>query len=174
MRAYELLLGNFLDHAGKWHAAAEVVTGAGAGRAAERIDYRSLRERAGRLSGAFAALGLKIGDRIATLAWNSAAHLECWYAAFGIGVSCHTLNPRLGIDQLAEMVRQAGDRILVASPDLADAVAQLVAACPVIERVVILDVAERAEGRRPNARAEHEREHERHRGTSQPAQHFAA
>ena len=139
MARYELLAGNFLEHAAKWHPRAEVVTGAGADTAAERVDYAALRERAGRLSGAFAALGLGTGDRVATLAWNSAAHMECWYAAFGVGVSCHTLNPRLGVAQLAEMVRQANDRMLVASPDLGDAVAELVAACPSIERVVILD-----------------------------------
>jgi acyl-CoA synthetase (AMP-forming)/AMP-acid ligase II len=139
LHGYELLLGNFLDHAAKWHDGAEVVTGGGPDVAAERIDYRTLRERSNRLSGAFLALGLKRGDRIATLAWNSHAHMECWYAAVGIGVSCHTLNPRIGVDQLAEMVGQAHDRILIASPDQAALVTALVAHCPCIEHVVILD-----------------------------------
>jgi 3-(methylthio)propionyl---CoA ligase len=139
MHNYELLLGNFLDHAAKWHDRAEVVTGGGSGAGAERIDYAELRERSNRLSGAFLALGLKQGDRIATLAWNSHAHMECWYAAVGIGVSCHTLNPRLGMEQLAEMVRQAGDRLIVVSPDQADVVAGLTGQCPSIEQVVMLD-----------------------------------
>lgn len=139
MHGYELLLGNFLDHAAKWHDRAEVVTGGGPDAASERIDYRTLREQGNRLSGALLALGLRRDDRIATLAWNSHAHMECWYAAVGIGVSCHTLNPRLGVAQLVEMVRQAQDRMLFASPDQAAVVAALLAQCPSIEQVVILD-----------------------------------
>jgi len=139
MHSYELLLGNFLDHAAKWHDRAEVVTGGGIDHTSTRIDYRTLREQSNRLSGALLALGLKEGDRIATLAWNSHAHMECWYAAVGIGVSCHTLNPRIGVQQLAEMVRQAGDRVLAISPDQASIAEQLVAHCPCIEQVIVLE-----------------------------------
>ena len=137
MQPYPLLLNKFIDHAAKWHPSTQVVTGGG-GEAA-RIDYAGLRARSMRLSGALAALGLIHGDRIATLAWNSQAHMECWYAALGIGVVCHTLNPRIGSAQLIDMVRQANDRILVASADQTATVGAIVAACPGIEHVVILD-----------------------------------
>lgn len=139
MQRYDLLLDKFIDHAAKWHPSTEVVTGAGGDAPATRIGYAGLRERSKLLSGAFAALGLKLGDRLATLAWNSQAHMECWYAALGIGLVCHTLNPRIGAAQLADMVRQAGDRVLAASPDQAAMVEELVAACPSIEHVLILD-----------------------------------
>jgi len=139
MHSYELLLGNFLDHAAKWHDRAEVVTGGGSEAASERIGYRALHDRSSRLSGALVAMGLGRGDRIATLAWNSHAHMECWYAAVGIGVSCHTLNPRIGVAQMADMVRQAQDRALFISPDQASVAEQLVAQCPGIEQVVVLD-----------------------------------
>jgi fatty-acyl-CoA synthase len=39
--------------------------------------------------------GMKLGDRIATIAWNSWRYLECWYGIMGIGAICHTVNPRL-------------------------------------------------------------------------------
>jgi fatty-acyl-CoA synthase len=136
---YELLLDKFIDHAAKWHPDAEVVTGGGAGVASGRITYAALRDRSKLLSGACAALGLKLGDRVATLAWNSQAHMECWYAALGIGVVCHTLNPRIGAAQLSDMIRQAGDRVLAASPDQAALIEELVALCPDIEHVVLLD-----------------------------------
>ena len=138
MQHYTLTLDKFIDHAAKWHPDAVVVTGGGAA-PATRIGYAELRARANRLSGALAALGLAHGDRIATLAWNSQAHMECWYAAMGIGVVVHTLNPRIGVGPLADMVRQANDRMLVASPDQAALVEELVAACPSIACVVILD-----------------------------------
>ncbi len=138
MQPYALTLDKFIDHAAKWHPDAVVVTGGGTA-PATRTSYAALRARANHLSGAFAALGLGLGDRIATLAWNSQAHMECWYAAMGIGVVVHTLNPRIGAGPLADMVRQADDRLLVASPDQAALVEELLAACPCIEQVVILD-----------------------------------
>ena len=61
------------------------------------------------------------GDRVATLAWNTQAHVEVWYAIMGMGAVCHTLNPRLTGAQLAAMVVQSEARVLVASADLAAA-----------------------------------------------------
>jgi fatty-acyl-CoA synthase len=139
LQPYELTLDKFIDHAAKWHPTGEVVTGGGAGVAVQRIGYPALRERANRLSGALLALGIGPSDRVASLAWNSQSHMEMWYAAFGIGVSCHTLNPRLDVRQVAEMVRQANDRLIAVSPDQAAAAEQLVELCPCIEHVVILD-----------------------------------
>ncbi len=138
-RPYELTLDKFIEHAGTWHPAREVVTGGGVGARATRVAYGELRERANRLSGAFMALGLRRGNRIASLAWNSQGHMECWYAAFGMGVSCHTLNPRLNAVQIAQMVNQADDRLLAISPDLAELAEQVVALCPAIVAVLVLD-----------------------------------
>ena len=138
-RPYELTLDKFIEHAGKWHPAREIVTGGGVGVRATRVAYAELRERANRLSGAFMALGLSRGNRIASLAWNSQGHMECWYAAFGMGVSCHTLNPRLKAEQIAQMVNQADDRLLAISPDLAELAEQVVALCPGINAVLVLD-----------------------------------
>lgn len=147
MQHFPLLLHKFIDHAAKWHGASEVVTGGGETHA--RIGYAGLRERAMRLSGAFEALGLTVGDRIATLAWNTQGHMETWYAALGIGVTCHTLNPRIGAAPLIDMVTQANDRVLVASADQADAVEAIADACPGIAHVVILDEPGTADLRRP-------------------------
>ncbi|MES3090576.1 AMP-binding protein [Sphingomonas aerolata] len=139
LRPYELTLDKFLDHAAKWNPHAQVVTGGGRGEPAMRIDYAGLRGRANRLSAAFAALALGRGNRIATLAWNSQAHMECWYAAFGMGISCHTLNPRLNADQIVDMIAQAGDRLLAISPDLAELAERIVAASPGLRAVLVLD-----------------------------------
>ena len=68
--------------------------------------------RSNRLSGALAALGLALGDRVGTLAWNTQHHLEIYYAAMGVGLVCHTLNPRLTAAHLAAMINEAEDRVL--------------------------------------------------------------
>jgi len=137
MQPYALTLDKFIDHAAKWHGTAQVVTG-GDGDAA-RIDYATLRTRANRLSGALATLGLRAGDNLGTLAWNSQAHMECWYGAMGVGIVCHTLNPRLTPDNLAAMIGQAGNHVLAVSPDLALLVKQILSRCPAIEHVIVLD-----------------------------------
>jgi fatty-acyl-CoA synthase len=138
MQPYALTLNRFIDHAAKWHGAIEVVTG-GSGGASTRTDYATLRDRSQRLSGALLALGLAQGDNLGVLAWNSQTHMECWYGATGVGIVCHTLNPRLAPDHLAAMIHQAANRVLAVSADLAPLAEQLVAACPTIDHVILLD-----------------------------------
>ncbi len=151
MQAFPLTLDRLLDHAAKWHPAAEVVT-AGEGGAIERIGYAALRVRARRASAALAALGIARGDRVATLAWNSGAHVEAWYAIIGMGAVCHTLNPRLTAPQLAAMLQQSQARVLVVSADLAGLAEQIVARAAAIAHVLVVDgpaAAWAAGGRRP-------------------------
>lgn len=138
IQAYALTVDRFIEHAAKWHGATEVVT-AGSGAASSRIGYAALRDRSKLLSGALLSLGLVPGDHLAILAWNSQAHMECWYGAMGVGIVCHTLNPRLAVTHLASMIQQAAERVLVVSPDLAGLAGQLVTSCPALEHVVVLD-----------------------------------
>lgn len=138
MQDYALTVDRFLDHGAKWHRRARIITGRGDG--ADAItDYATLRERANRLSGALLDLGLARGDRIATLAWNTHDHVEVWYGAMGVGLVCHTLNPRLTIAQLSSMIDQAQDRVLAVGQDLAGMGRALLEACPCLERLILMD-----------------------------------
>jgi acyl-CoA synthetase (AMP-forming)/AMP-acid ligase II len=118
MQPFGLTLDRFLTHAARWSPEAEVVSARAGGRT-DRIGYAGLMTRALKVSGVLMACGVRQGDRVATLAWNSQEHMEVWYAAMGMGAVCHTLNPRLTEAQLAEMVQQSQARVLVASDDLA-------------------------------------------------------
>jgi 3-(methylthio)propionyl---CoA ligase len=138
MQPYALTIDKFLDHAAKWSGHREIVT-AESGLAVGRTDYSELRLRSNRLSGALAALGLGFGDRIGTLAWNTQHHLELYYAAMGAGLVCHTLNPRLTAAHLAAMINEAEDRLLAASSNLAELLAELMPLCPTLEHVILLD-----------------------------------
>jgi len=138
MQDFPLTLDRFLRHAAKWHPTAEVVTAIGGG-AVSRVGYARLEARAIGVSRALAELGIEAGDRVATLAWNSQAHVEAWYAIMGMGAVCHTLNPRLTAAQLASMARQSSARLLIASADLLPLAAQISAEAPAIERVLVID-----------------------------------
>ncbi|MES2834330.1 MAG: AMP-binding protein [Pseudomonadota bacterium] len=137
MQDHALTVDRFLDHGAKWHGRARVVTAGEDGDAV--VGYAELRERANRLSGGLLDLGLGVGDRVATLAWNTQHHVEVWYAAMGAGLVCHTLNPRLTVAHLAAMIIEANDRVLAVGAGLAPLAQALVAACPCIEQLILLD-----------------------------------
>ncbi len=64
------------------------------------------------MANALAALGVKPGDRVATLAWNGYRHMELYYAVSGSGAVLHTLNPRLHPDQVVYIADHAEDQVL--------------------------------------------------------------
>jgi acyl-CoA synthetase (AMP-forming)/AMP-acid ligase II len=138
MQEFPLTLDRFLDHAAKWHPRAEVVTGRDGGRS-DRVTYSELRARSLLVSATLRDCGIGFGHRVATLAWNTQAHVETWYAVMGMGAVCHTLNPRLTATQLASMTVQSGCRVLVASGDLSPLARQIVERTPAIETVLIID-----------------------------------
>ncbi len=138
MQRYALTVDKFLDHAAKWHGTSGVVS-SGAGGGTDRITYRQLRERCQRVSGAMLDQGLAQGDRVATLAWNTQDHLTLYYAAMGAGLVCHTLNPRLSVAHLAEMVNEAEDRWIAVGAGLQSLARQLLASCPTLQTVILLD-----------------------------------
>jgi fatty-acyl-CoA synthase len=137
MQQYSLTVNKFLEHAAKWHGAAQIISAGG--QRLRRTAYAPLRERAARLSGGLLHHGLRLGDRIATLAWNTEDHLTLSYAAMGVGLVCHTLNPRLSAAQLAAMVNEAGDRWIAVDAGLKPLLQEFLPRCPCLEAVLILD-----------------------------------
>ena len=140
MQHYALTLNRFLDHAAKWHPDAQVVT-AGDSSVSSRTGYGALRERARCLSAGLAGRGVRFGDRVATLAWNTQAHVEAWYAIMGMGAVCHTLNPRLTASRLASMLDQSSARILIVSADLAPLAQMVLARAKSVSQLLVMDGA---------------------------------
>ena len=138
MQDFPLTLDRFLDHAARWHPRREVVTACGQGRVA-RIGYAGLRERSRRMSAVLAGYGVEPGEHVATLAWNTQAHLESWYAIMGMGAVCHTLNPRQTALQLGAMVTASAARVLIASADLLPLARALAAHAPSVTHVLVID-----------------------------------
>ncbi|HEY2782258.1 MAG TPA: AMP-binding protein [Steroidobacteraceae bacterium] len=138
MQRFVLTVDKFLDHAAKWSGDHEIVTANG-GRAMRRTGYASLRARSNRLSGALAALGLCLGDRVGTLGWNTQHHLEMYYALMGAGMVCHTLNPRLGLTHLAAMINEADDRALAVASNLTPLLQDLAPLCPNLAHIIVMD-----------------------------------
>jgi len=111
MQDWPLTVDKILDHAKARHGRVEVVARSVEGPIV-RSTYAAVHARAKRLSNALRALGVEPGDRVATLAWNTVRHLEVWYGVMGLGAVCHTLNPRLFVDQLCYIINHAEDRVI--------------------------------------------------------------
>ena len=112
MQDWQLTVDKVLDHAATNHASREIVSRSVEGPIV-RTTYGELHARAKQVSAALTDFGIRQGDRVATLAWNSARHMECWYGAMGIGAVLHTINPRLHPEQIAWIANHAEDRILM-------------------------------------------------------------
>ena len=82
--------------------------------------------------------GIKLGDRVATLAWNTWRHLEAWYGIMGIGAIYHTVNPRLFPEQIAWIINHAEDRVMMTDLTFVPLLEKLADKLPTIERYVVL------------------------------------
>jgi acyl-CoA synthetase (AMP-forming)/AMP-acid ligase II len=106
-----LQVSSLLVHAERHHGEQQIVSRRCEGDL-HRYGYRELAQRSRQLAQALQRLGVRSGERVATLAWNGHRHLELYYAVSGSGAVLHTLNPRLHPDQLSWIVDDAEDRVL--------------------------------------------------------------
>lgn len=111
MQDFELRVSTLIDHAAREHGDREIFTRWADG-SETRTNWGSIARDAKKLSQALEKLGVKKGDRVATLAMNHARHLVAWYGAIGMGGLIHTINPRLFADQLAYIANHAEDKVL--------------------------------------------------------------
>ncbi len=103
-----LLISSQIEFAARFCAPVEVVTRTVEG-PIHRSSWGEVARRAKQLANALQAMGIKRGDRVATLAWNTHRHLEVYFAVSSFGAVLHTVNPRLPLDQLRYVVDHAED-----------------------------------------------------------------
>ncbi|MGB5290199.1 MAG: long-chain-fatty-acid--CoA ligase [Lysobacterales bacterium] len=153
MQDYPLLVQTILDHAALNHGEREMVTRSIEG-PIRRCNYRDLRIRALRVAKALQKEGVVLGDRIATMAWNTDRHVEVWYGIMGLGAISHTINPRLFVEQLVYIINHAEDRILFVDLTFVPLIEAIAGKIPSIEKYIILtDEAHMPATSLPNAHA---------------------
>jgi len=119
----------------------------GSGGEVRRTTYGHWADRVARLAGGLRELGVGPGDRVATFCWNHDRHLEVYFAAALMGASYHTLNIRLGGDQLAYIVNHARDKVLVCDAELAQTIGPVLPNLDTVRHVLVLDADD---GERPS------------------------
>jgi fatty-acyl-CoA synthase len=106
-----LLISSIAQHAERFHGDREIVS-VTADDPRHRYTFREAIGRARRLANVLERLGVKQGDRVASLAWNDYRHLEIYYGVSGSGYVCHTINPRLFPEQIVFIINHAEDRFV--------------------------------------------------------------
>jgi len=103
-----------------------------------RTTYGETAKRIAQLAHGLQGVGIEVGDRIATLAWNGYRHFELYYGISGIGAVCHTINPRLSAEQMIYIINHAEDRLLFVDLTFVPIIEKLREHLPADLRVVIM------------------------------------
>ena len=111
MMQQPLLISSLIVHAERHHAEQEVVSRRVEGDI-HRTTYKEIASRSRRVAKALGTLGVSMGQRVATLAWNGYRHMELYYGVSGSGAVLHTINPRLHPDQILYIADHAEDQVL--------------------------------------------------------------
>ncbi|MDH3739192.1 MAG: 3-(methylthio)propionyl-CoA ligase [Alphaproteobacteria bacterium] len=132
-----LLISALLEHADRVSGDREIVSRSVEG-PIHRYTYHDAHTRSRHLANALTALGVELGDRIATLAWNTYRHFETYYAVSGIGAITHTLNPRLAPAQFTYIVNHAEDSYIFADADLVPLIEMVASDLTSVKGVVVM------------------------------------
>src|SRR5437588_12947817 len=140
MSEQRLLVSMLIRHAARFTGDVGIVSRLVGGEI-HRYTYGDAERRARRLALALQRFGVKPGDRVGTLAWNTYRHFELYYGVSGIGAVCHTINPRLFDEQIVYIVNHAHDRLLFVEASFMPLVERLAPQFPQDCRIVLLSKA---------------------------------
>ena len=137
IQAQPLLISSLIQYAAQYHGEREIVTRT-INRDIHRTTYAEVYKRTQQLANALEALGAEPGDRIGTIAWNSFRHLEVYYATSGVGCVCHTINPRLFVEQLIYIINHAEDKFLFVDSSFVELVEQLSTSLEAVKGIIVM------------------------------------
>jgi fatty-acyl-CoA synthase len=151
MQDWPLTCNRIIDHAAIQYPNRKVVSRSVEGPIVETT-YKEIRARALKVAQRLVKDGIKKGDRVATLAWNTARHLEAWYGILGAGAVYHTVNPRLFAEQIIYIVNHAEDKMIFIDLTFVPILEKLADKLPTLKKYIVLtDKAHMPQTALPNA-----------------------
>ena len=133
----QLLISSLIKYSAEYHGENDIVTRNNDG-TIHRTNYGEVYKRTQKLAHALESIGAEPGDRIGTISWNSFRHLEVYYATSGIGCICHTINPRLFVEQLTYIINHAEDKFLFVDTSFVTLVEDLKSDLTSVKGVVVM------------------------------------
>jgi fatty-acyl-CoA synthase len=125
-----------LAHGSRMHAGSRVASFIDGAFQASLFEH--VAQRAAALANGLAALGVRRGDRVATLCWNTQPHLEAYLAVPSMGAVLHTVNVRLHADQIAGIMVHAGDHALIIDHSLLATLGSVIERVPTLRHVIVV------------------------------------
>ncbi|WP_329572318.1 long-chain fatty acid--CoA ligase [Streptomyces sp. NBC_01361] len=151
MQDVPLLISRILTHGSTIHGTSQVTTWTGES-GPQRRSFAEIGDRSAQLAHALRDnLGIVDDDRVATLMWNNAEHVEAYFAIPSMGAVLHTLNLRLPAEQLVWIVNHAADRVIIVNGSLLPLLAPLLPSLTGVEHIVVSGPGDRSllDGARP-------------------------
>ncbi len=136
MQPYQLTVTSLMTRGARLFANSEVITWQG--ERARHATYAQVAERAGRLANLLRSMRVEPGDRVGTLAWNNQEHVEAYLAIPCMGAVLHTLNLRLAPQQLAHIINDAKDKVIIVDSSLVPLLAPIREQLPTVEHVIVV------------------------------------
>lgn len=137
MMDFPLTITHLLRHGQAVHGDSEVVSFDG--EQISSLSFAEVAERMERLAAALEGLGVGPGERVATLMWNSQEHLEAYFAVPCMGAVLHTLNLRLAPPELARIMAEAGDKVVMVHASLLPLLSAVLPSVPTVQTVLVVD-----------------------------------
>ena len=137
MQEFPLRVTNIIDHAARYHTNRPVVSRSVEGPII-RTTWSEIHLKSKKLVQALKKIGIKKGNVIGVMAWNTSRHLEVLYGIPGSGAINHTLNPRLFSEQLIYIINHAEDKLLMVDPDLVPIIESIIEKCPKVKQVIVM------------------------------------
>ena len=132
-----LLISSLIEHSSEYHSNTEIVHRLSNGKI-EKSNYKETNDRIRKLAKSLISMGVKLGDRLGTIAWSNLRHFELYYGISGIGAICHTINPRLFKEQLVFIINDAGDKLLFVDLDFKEIISDISDKLNTVEKIVFL------------------------------------
>ena len=88
----------------------------------QRYDYKRLNTNIHTLANALREIGIKKGDTIGVMAWDTIRYLEFFFAIPMMGAILHTINIRLSEQQILYTINHADDDVLIVHHDFIEVI----------------------------------------------------
>ena len=137
MQEFPLRVSNIIDHAARYHSNRTIISRSVEGPIV-KTTWSKIHLQSKKLTQALKKIGVKKGQVIGVMAWNTSRHLEVLYGIPGCGAINHTLNPRLFSEQLIYIINHAEDKLLMVDPDLIPIIENIIGKCPQVEQIIVM------------------------------------
>ena len=149
MMDYPLTLDHIIEHANRMSPNKKIKTKLPDGSIHE-YTYADFYKRVKKLGNVLESLGVEVGDRVGTFAWNHYQHMEFYFGIPGAGAVCHTLNLRLPSDQLVYIINHAEDKVIFVDGTLLGLIAPIADQLTTVEHFVLFNISKDKEVKLPN------------------------